>query len=64
MLKYGKNMHKYGKNMHKYGKNKVNTLSCVNIYKKVFWNKSRAWNNRSINMLTSCKLMHSSLPFL
>ena len=36
MLKYGKNMHKYGKNMHKYGKNKVNTLSCVNIYKKVF----------------------------
>ena len=36
MLKYGKNMHKYGKNMHKYGKNKLNTLSCVNIYKKVF----------------------------
>ena len=36
MLKYGKNMHKYGKNMHKYGKNKVNTLSCINIYKKVF----------------------------
>ena len=36
MLKYGKNMHKYGQNMHKYGKNKVNTLSCVNIYKKVF----------------------------
>ena len=36
MLKYGKNMQKYGKNMHKYGKNKVNTLSCINIYKKVF----------------------------